>query len=160
MILLTIGTTESFDRLVEAMDIITPRLDNTPVIAQISETAYLIRNMSTVGFLSPSEYYRLFNSASLIISHAGMGTIISALMWKKPIIVMPRRSSLGEANSDHQYATAKRLAELNYIRVAHDQEQLMKLIKLTLNDKFLDPISIGSFASDRLINSLKKFINE
>ena len=159
MILLTIGTTEPFDRLVTAMDNIAPQISNTSIVAQISDSSYTLKNMSSLGFLSPSEYYKIFDKASLIISHAGMGTIISALERGKPIIVMPRRAILGEANSDHQFATANKLAELKYVNVANDEDQLLALIKKNLYNKFKCPISIGSFASDQLITSLKGFIN-
>ena len=160
MIFLTIGTTEPFDRLVSAMDNIAAALPHVSIMAQISDSYFKIKNMQTVGFIPPAEYYKLFDQASLVISHAGMGTILSALQRKKRIIVMPRRLSLGEANSDHQFGTANKLAALNYVEVANDQDQLYHLISQSLNENRTPETSIGSFASQGLINSLKDFINQ
>lgn len=159
MILLTIGTTEPFNRLVAAMDNIAAGLQHVPIVAQISNSSYPVKNMKTIGFISPTEYNKLFDEASLIVSHAGMGTIISAILKQKPIIVMPRRASLKEANSDHQFATANKLAALNYLKVANNQEELTFLVKQTLTEGGFIPLKIGSYASDQLIDSLKKFIN-
>lgn len=160
MIFLTIGTTEPFDRLVIAMDNIANHFPNIEIIAQISSTNYIIRNMKQIGFLSPNEYYKIFDKASLIISHAGMGTIISALLKSKPIIVMPRRASFQEANSDHQYATASRLEHLNYINVAENEDQLLTLIKIHYENENSQMYNIGTYASNNLLESLKAYINQ
>lgn len=159
MIFLTIGTTEPFDRLVIAMDNIAANIPDVSIVAQISNSSYVVKNMKTIGFISPTEYYDLFNNASLIISHAGMGTILAALQKGKPIIVMPREAILCEAKNNHQVATAKKLAALNFVKVATDKDQLFTLIKQILHEKVSVVPTIGSFASSRLINSLKDFIN-
>lgn len=159
MILLTIGTTEPFDRLVKAMDNIAAEIQHIPVVAQISSSAYSAKHMQTIGFLSPLEYNKIFDKASLIISHAGMGTIISATLKQKAIIVMPRRANLRESNSDHQYATATKLAALNYVKVANNQEELASLIRLTLAENKTPPLKIGPYASNQLICSIKEYIN-
>lgn len=159
MIFLTIGTTEPLDRLVVAMDNIAALLPDVSIIAQISNSSYAVKNMKTTGFLSPVEYYELFNKASLIISHAGMGTILSALQKGKSIIIMPRMVDLGEAKNNHQIATAIKLAALNYVKIANDEDQLFLLIKQSLLEKVPEVPSIGPFASAQLINSLKNFIN-
>lgn len=159
MIFLTIGTTEPFDRLVIAMDDIASLIPNVGIIAQISNSSYKVKNMKTIGFISPSEYFKLFDKASLIISHAGMGTILSALQKGKSIIVMPRRFDLGEAKNNHQIATAQKLAALNYVNVAHNKDQLLELIKTSLITRNSSIPSIGPFASKQLISSLKDFVN-
>ena len=158
MIFLTNGTTGSFDRLVIAMDNIAATIPDMQIIAQISASSYVVKNMQTIAFISPLEYYKIFDKASLIVSHAGMGTIISALQKGKPIIVMPRRFFFNEHNSDHQVATAQKLAALNYVKVANNEAELSALITNQLNKNSIQVPIIGPHASDQLINSLKKFI--
>ena len=86
-----------------------------------------------------------------------MGTIISALRQKKPIIIVPRLASLKEHRNDHQMATAMRMHELGYVYVAYDKTQLEELI----NQKDLKPLKdIGDFASTSLINSLINSIEQ
>lgn len=159
MIFLTIGTTEPFDRLVIAMDNIAARIPEVSILAQISNSSYIVKNMETIGFLTPTEYYKLFDKASLIISHAGMGTILSALQKGKSIIIMPRKADLGEAKNNHQIATSIKLAALNYVKVANDEDQLFLLIKQSQLEKVSVVPPIEQFASAQLIQSLKDFIN-
>src|SRR5215203_1840996 len=113
MIFLTIGTQEPFDRLLKAIDEIAPML-NTEIIAQVSKSTYVARNFKTFAFVSPIEFKTYFNQADLIVSHAGMGTIISALEGEKPILIMPRLARYREHRNDHQLATAAVFEKLNY----------------------------------------------
>jgi UDP-N-acetylglucosamine transferase subunit ALG13 len=159
MIFLTIGTTESFDRLVSAMDNIATEIRDVPILAQISNSSYKIKNMESIGFISPLKYRELFDKASLIVSHAGMGTILSALQKGKSIIVMPRRADLNEVKNNHQLATAKKLAALNLIQVANNELELLELIKFHKIQIQSSTPKIGPFASISLIASLKNYIN-
>lgn len=60
MIFVTIGTQEPFDRLIKAMDEITPSLTGTEVHAQVSECKHDIKYMKSYDFLNPSQYTELF----------------------------------------------------------------------------------------------------
>ena len=92
----------------------------------------------------------------MIVSHAGMGTIISALMYKKPIIIMPRFAFLGEHRSEHQFVTAMKMNELKYVHVAYDNKQLRDMI---LNKDIRSLRDLSNMASENLIRSLKDFIS-
>ncbi|WP_101689930.1 glycosyltransferase [Dysgonomonas massiliensis] len=161
MIFVTIGTQEPFDRLVEAMDEITKGIDEV-VVVQTPTTRLQINNMEVVDFLSPHEYDKILNDARLIVSHAGMGTIISALMLNKPIIIMPRKASLGEHRNEHQLATSKKMKELQYTYVADDENELKLLLPQLLKDDIIKPAHtpIGRYASNGLISSLSEFIKK
>ena len=160
MIFVTIGTQEPFDRLIKAVDEIAATIQEEEVIAQTSESAYVVQHMKTVAFLSPVEFNKLFDEARLIVSHAGMGTVISALTKQKPILVMPRRASLGEHRNDHQMASAKKLHELNFIHVAYDEEELKEKILALIKAGDPQPLHhLGEWASDELIQSLQKFVH-
>jgi UDP-N-acetylglucosamine transferase subunit ALG13 len=85
-----------------------------------------------------------------------MGTILSALHYGKPILVMPKRASLGEHRSEHQVATAKRMKELGNVNVAFDEAELRDRL-----DHLADlnmPRRIGDSASDTLVAGLRDFI--
>jgi UDP-N-acetylglucosamine transferase subunit ALG13 len=96
-------------------------------------------------------------AADAIVAHAGMGTIISALEFGKPLLVMPRLASLGEHRNDHQLATAERFGAEGRVRVAADDATLAagldELHELGATER------IGAYASDRLITALSSFIN-
>lgn len=154
MIFATIGTQAPFDRFVKMLDELCKNI-NEEVVCQTIQTNYQAQNIKTVDFLPPDEFNQYLEKARLIIAHAGMGTIISALKQKKPIIIVPRLASLKEHRNDHQMATAMRMHELGYVYVAYDKAQLNELI----SRKDLKPKSeIGDLASTSLINSLNKSI--
>ena len=80
----------------KAVDHWAARSGRTDLFAQIGEGGWTPEHISSKAFLEPTEFKERFAAASLIVSHAGMGTILSALHHQKPILVMPRRASLGE----------------------------------------------------------------
>jgi UDP-N-acetylglucosamine transferase subunit ALG13 len=157
MIFVTIGTQEPFNRLIKAVDDIAIVL-NTEIVVQTFHNDYVVKNMKVHNFLSPIEFDKYFNQADLIISHAGMGTIISALVSNKPIIVMPRLLKFDEHRNEHQLATAKRFDALGYIRVAYNEDELKEKLFAMWPDNVKPLHAIGKFASGQLIDSLKNFV--
>jgi UDP-N-acetylglucosamine transferase subunit ALG13 len=149
VIFVTIGAQIPFNRLIETIDEIAPSL-NEPVVAQTMSGTYRARNLETMPFLPPDEFNRLFAEARLIVSHAGMGNIISALKLGKPIIIFPRLASLGEHRNDHQMATAMRMNELGYVYVAYDKTQL----KALLLRKDLKPLRQTNHCSCNLLDAI------
>ncbi|RIJ42060.1 PssE/Cps14G family polysaccharide biosynthesis glycosyltransferase [Pontibacter oryzae] len=158
MIFVTTGTQEPFDRLIKAMDEIACSLQETEVVAQVAASEFQPKNMAAHKFLPPKEFNELFNKADLIVSHAGMGTIISALVKQKPIVVLPRLAKFSEHRNDHQLATARAFEKLEYVHAAYSLEELrVKLQQLTLKEPG-ELHRIGQYASKELINSLQNFI--
>lgn len=150
MIFCTIGTQMPFDRFVRVIDSIAPQL-HEEVIVQTLKGTYIPKNVKVVDFLSPKDFENVFAQARLIVAHAGMGTIITALLREKPIVVFPRRKELKEHRNNHQLATATKLKELGYIHVAEDEQQLKDLI---LSDNIRPLHRIGTMADNSLINSI------
>ena len=120
MIFVTIGTQLPFDRLIKIIDGLAPQL-NEEVVAQVYQCGFTPQNIKTVDFLAPDEFNALFDKARLIVSHAGMGTILSALQKDKPIIVFPRIAALGEHRNEHQLATAHKFKKMGAVNVAMNE---------------------------------------
>ena len=78
MIFVTVGTQLPFDRLVGTVDRWSSR-SREAVFAQIGPSQQSFKNIETVPFLTPEEASDRFAEASVIIAHAGMGTILTAL---------------------------------------------------------------------------------
>jgi len=150
MIFVTIGTQISFDRFIQAIDELAQLIEE-PIIAQVFQGSYRPENIQTVDFLSPDEFNKLMYEATLVISHAGMGTILSALKYEKPIIIFPRIASLGEHRNDHQMVTAMRMNELGYVHVAYDKKQLKDLI---LRGDLQPLKKLNTIGSNQMINSI------
>jgi UDP-N-acetylglucosamine transferase subunit ALG13 len=159
MIFITVGTQGPFDRLISIMDELAQELPEIQFVAQISESNYKVRHMKTFDFIGPTEFDKYFSAAKLIISHAGMGTVISALEYNKPIIIFPRSAALGEHRNEHQLATAKRLERLNYLHVAYDRDKLREKVLSLLSGELNTLHCVGRYASSELIGSLQNFIS-
>ena len=154
MIFVTIGTQAPFDRFIKIIDELALQLGEE-IVAQVYQLGFEATNIKTVNFLAPDEFNDLFKEASLIVSHAGMGTILSALQMHKPIIIFPRIAALGEHRNEHQMATAEKFKELGSVYVAMNEEEL----KALLLRKDLKPLAeIGEYASQSLLDSLEEFI--
>jgi UDP-N-acetylglucosamine transferase subunit ALG13 len=161
MIFITTGTQAPFSRLVKAMDEIALYFPDKKFIMQAQGVDFEVKNISIVSFLTPEEFNKLFTSATLIVSHAGMGSIIYALTLKKRIVVVPRYASLNEHRNDHQLATAKKMEDMIGIPVVYDITELKSKIDELINqERKAVAIEIGSWASPSLITSLKNDINK
>lgn len=155
-IFVTVGTDLPFDRLVEAIDQWAPDHPESEVFAQIGNTNYKPKNVSYSKFLEPEEFKNRLTSSDLILSHAGMGTILSSLQYNKPLLVMPRIASLGEHRNEHQLATAKYLKKLNKVSVANNESELLEMLEN--KDKLLTKAPIGPYASETLSKHLSMLI--
>jgi UDP-N-acetylglucosamine transferase subunit ALG13 len=157
LIFVTVGTELPFDRLVGVVDEWAGRTARADVFAQIGDSHRRPQHIRYKTFIEPAEYARRFADADVIVAHAGMGTILSALQFQKPILVMPRRAALQEHRNEHQLATARRLAALGKITVALDDEELRRQLDRLGELKAQE--RIGAHASDGLISALREFIH-
>lgn len=127
MILLTVGTQLPFDRLVEIIDRLAPTLPE-PMFAQVGQGRYRPVNMEWKPFVGPVEFEQRVRQCSSLIAHAGIGTLVVAQRYRKPIILFPRLAALDEHRNDHQLATVRALEGRPGVRVAYDETDLARLI--------------------------------
>jgi UDP-N-acetylglucosamine transferase subunit ALG13 len=156
MIFVAVGTQMHFDRLVEAVDHWAGYANGEEVFAQTGPSCYQARNIKTKSFITPQEFRFYAENARVFISHAGMGSILTALEFGKRVAVMPRRSDLGEHRNDHQLATARYFGDQGRVMVAHDRQELFELLMRWNESDGLEPIS--ATASPVLIGTIKRFI--
>jgi UDP-N-acetylglucosamine transferase subunit ALG13 len=161
MILLTVGSQLPFDRLVRAVDVWCGGTGRVDVFAQIGEPdtqGYRPKNFAWHTFVAPSVLDERMRQAELIVAHAGMGSIISALKYRKPIVIMPRRAVLGEHRNDHQHATAIRFADRRGIFVAEDETALPAAIGRALAYGASGEEALQPHAQPRLLQALRSYI--
>ncbi|RYZ96331.1 MAG: glycosyl transferase family 28 [Sphingobacteriaceae bacterium] len=152
MIFITTGTQAPFNRLIKAMDEIAASLNGEEVIVQAAGVDFEVKNMTVTGFIKPDEFDKLYLRARLIVSHAGMGSIIQALTMNKDIIIVPRYASLGEHRNDHQVATAKKMESMAKMPVAYDIADLKtKIDEVSSNEDKVTHIKVGPWASEQLM---------
>ncbi len=156
MMFLTVGTQGPFDRLVRAVDEWAGSRAQSNIFAQIGSSDYRPKHIAATRFLHPADFRRRIEAAEIVVAHAGMGSIISALEHGKPIIVMPRRADLREQRNDHQIATAEYFAQQGRITVAFDDGELRD--KLDRADILRAGEPIRAQASPSLIATLRAFL--
>ncbi|MBN1256110.1 MAG: hypothetical protein JXA52_00235 [Planctomycetes bacterium] len=158
MIFITVGTQKPFNRLLQAVDDWAARNPDVYIFAQIGVTSWRPEHFEWVDFITPEETNQKLAAASLIIAHAGIGSIFGALTYCKPIIIMPRLPEFGEHRNDHQRATAEAFAKLDNIYLATDGEELKaQLARLYPPPPFIGE-ALGPHASPRLVKAIKEFI--
>lgn len=157
MILVTVGAQMPFDRMTQAVDAWAGERKRSDVFAQIGETQFTPQHIRWTPFLEPEEFRARVEEADILVAHAGMGSILTALQAGKPILVMPRRGDLRETRNDHQVATAKRFLEMGRVEVAFDEDALKQ--KLDKLDAMRAGGTISPWASPELLGAIKDFIN-
>lgn len=156
-IFLTVGSMLPFDRLIRAMDVWAKEHPDTQVFAQIGKTRLCPANMEYRTMISPSEYRTHFAACDLVVSHAGMGTVITSLECRKPLVVLPRRQDLHEVTSNHQLATAKWLEDKSGICVIYSENELAQAISESAGADGVSIIETGT--RGKLIDALRQFVS-
>ncbi len=157
MIFVTVGSQEPFDRLIRAVDEWALLRARSDVFAQIASSTFHPEHIDFTQFLEPAQFNRVMQEAQVIVAHAGMGSIISALEMGKPIVVMPRRASFRETRNDHQVATAERFGAQGRIIVANDEQDLPERLDHALTLGSADRIQAQ--ASPLLIATIRAFLD-
>lgn len=156
MIFVTVGTQLSFDRLLLAVDHWAAKNPAIDVFAQTGPSSQVFGHLRAEPFVSPSRADRLVREASLVVAHAGMGSVLTALRHARPILIMPRHASRGEHRNEHQLATARWLASRPGVTVAWDEIELVRW--LDCRDTLVGATGLSSVASGPLVERLSQFI--
>jgi UDP-N-acetylglucosamine transferase subunit ALG13 len=156
VIFVTVGTQLPFDRLITAVDHWAGAHPGHRVFAQIGPSARP-RHIESRDFISPAECEQRIRDANVVVAHAGMGTILTALELGTPVLVMPRRAELGEHRNDHQLATARWFADIGSVSVAFDELELAS--RLAQVEERTGSRQISRYASADFISALRGFID-
>jgi UDP-N-acetylglucosamine transferase subunit ALG13 len=131
MILVLLGTqNNNFTRLLEAIQ---ENIDNNTiqdeVIVQAGFTKFESNDMKIFSMIDKNKFSKLQDEADLIITHGGVGSIISSLEKGKKVIVAPRLKQYGEHVNNHQIQIAKRFKDQGYVKYVINMKHLGKVIK-------------------------------
>ncbi len=150
MILVTLGTQDKgFPRLLEAIDeAITKKEITDKVIVQAGNTIYQSKNMEIISFLSMEDFEKYIQECDLLITHAGVGSIMTGLKNKKKIIAVPRLKEYQEHTNDHQKQIAEEFAKKGYLLYLENMTDLGKIVK-----------QAKSFKPQRFVSNNENFIN-
>jgi len=155
MIYVTIGTHPvPFDRLIAAMEAFA-RTTSEEVIIQAGMSEIPFQYARHLTFVSWDESRRYIESARVVVSHAGVGTLIDAISVNARIIVWPRLASYGEAANDHQMEIAHVLSEQKRVIMVNNAEELVAALR---RDE-LPMSSVDGASGSRLTDALRTSLN-
>jgi UDP-N-acetylglucosamine transferase subunit ALG13 len=157
VILVSVGTQLPFDRLITAVDQWAGAANRHDVIGQIGPSTYRPRAISAFDFIDHDRFRDLQAQCSLMVSHAGMGSIITALELGKPIILLARDHRRGEHRNGHQIATVRQFAKLPGVYIAQDEQELTALLD-RIDTLTASPVLTGS-APDMFIDKLAAYVH-
>ena len=80
-------------------------------------------------------YLEAIQQCNVVVSHGGIGALLSAIRANRPVILMPRRKRLGEIDNDHQVEIAEIVQALGTgvkAWVVDDEEGLLQSLEQAL----------------------------
>lgn len=131
MILVLLGTQNNgFERLLNAIQSnIDKGVITEEVKVQAGFTKFESKDMEIFNFIDKSKLLELQDQADLIITHGGVGSIVSSLKKGKKVIVVPRLKKYGEHVNNHQIQIARRFAQEGYVKYVLNMKHLEKALK-------------------------------
>lgn len=114
MILVTLGTQDKkFTRLLEKIDeLIDKKIITDKVVVQAGYSAdYKSSNMKIFDLISKEEFDKLISECNVLITHGGVGAILTGLKYNKKVIAVPRLKKYKEHVNDHQIQIVKNFDE-------------------------------------------------
>lgn len=131
MILVLLGTqNNSFLRLLEAIELnIASGVIKDEVIVQAGFTKFKSKKMKIFKFIGEKELSNLQDRADMIITHGGVGSIVSSLKKGKKVLVVPRLKKYGEHVNNHQLQIARRFGQDGYVKYVINLKNLGKTIE-------------------------------
>lgn len=135
MILVLLGTqNNSFHRLLEEVQ---KNIDNgiiqEEVIAQKGYTKFESKDMTLYDKIPTDEIKRLIDKADVVITHGGVGSIITSITKGKKVIAVPRLKKYKEHVNDHQLDIVHSFNEMGYIMGIDEVSELGKALKKVKN---------------------------
>lgn len=130
MILVMLGTqNNSFERLLKKMDeLIEKKVIDEKVIVQSGYTNYESKNMRIFDLIPQEELEKYQEQADLIITHGGVGSIVSSIKKGKKVIAVPRLHRYHEHVNDHQKQIVEAFDKKGYIIGIQRIDELKKAI--------------------------------
>ena len=127
---------------------------------QSGYTKYETTKMEIFDFITREEINKLQDKANLIITHGGVGSIISSLEKGKKVIAIPRIHEYGEHVNNHQKEIVELFNNKGYIIGIEGVEELKGAIEKSkefIPNKY---ISDNSKLIGIVDNFIKKAINK
>lgn len=161
MILVLLGTqNNSFNRLLEEIE---KNIDagniTEKVVVQAGFTKYESNKMEIFDMIPQEELEKLIKEASLVITHGGVGSIMSAVKQGKKVIAVPRLKKYGEHVNDHQLEIIETFKKQGIIIGINDVCKLAQALKEAETFE-INSTDFNNAQKNELTNQYTKSLNE
>lgn len=132
MILVTLGTQDKkFYRL---LDMVEESIKNGIIKEEVVVQAgcssdYKSSNMKIFNLISIDKFDELIDKCDILITHGGVGSIISGLKNNKKVIAVPRLKKYNEHVNDHQLQIIENFSNNGYILYLSEKDNLNDLLE-------------------------------
>ena len=132
MILITLGTQDKkFHRLLEAVQ---KQIDNKIIKEEVivqagSSSDFKSNDMKIFDLIPMDEYDKLIEECDVLITHGGVGTIMTGLKNNKKVIAAARLSKYKEHVNDHQLQRIESFVNFGYILSLDNFDDLDKVLR-------------------------------
>ena len=158
MVLVLLGTqNNSFHRLLEEIETnIKEGIIQDEVIVQSGHTKFQSHKMRIISLMSPEQLDEFQNEANLIITHGGVGSIVSSIKKEKKVIAVPRLHEYKEHVNDHQKDIVKDFNDKGYIIGIDDVSELKEAI---VKSKYFEPKKY-EHSNEKMLKIIEEFIDK
>lgn len=158
MILVTLGTQDKgFKRLLEAVQ---KQIDEgnitEEVVVQKGCTEFISKDMRLLDLIPMDEFDELIKKCDILITHGGVGSIITGLKNGKKVIAAARLKEFKEHTNDHQLQIIENFSKEGYILPLENFDELDEVLEKTKNFK---PKKYQS-NTNNMIKIIKEFIDK
>lgn len=157
MVFVLLGTqNNSFYRLLEEIEkCIKDGIIKEEVIVQAGYTKFKSYKMRIIDFMSQEQIDEFQDEANLIITHGGVGSILTSLEKRKKVIAVPRMCQYKEHVNDHQKDIVENFNEKGYLIGIEKVEDLKDAL---IKSKDFKPKEYKR-NNDKMLKIIDEFIN-
>lgn len=158
MIFVILGTQKfQLNRLLEELDsCIEEKTIKDDIIAQVGNSTYEPKNYQYEKFLDKDKFDEYISKADVIVTHSGVGSIITSLKYDKPVVVFPRLAKYEEHVDDHQLDIARAFEKKKYVLCCNEDDSIADMINKAKKYKFKKYVS----QTDKLVGVVKDFMDK
>ena len=104
--------------------------------------------MQVFDLVDREEFVRLVNECNILITHGGVGSILTGLKNNKKVIACPRLYKYGEHMNDHQMQIVSVFAKEGYLLEYQENDDLGEVLK-----------RVADFSPKKFASNTEKFVN-
>ena len=150
MIFVTLGTQDKpFERLLASIE---EQIEKgniiEEVVVQAGYTKFSTEKMQVFDLVDREEFVRLVNECDILITHGGVGSILTGLKNNKKVIACPRLYKYGEHMNDHQMQIVSVFAKEGYLLEYQENDDLGEVLK-----------RVADFSPKKFASNTEKFVN-